>query len=285
MTSRARVLRRLRLLPAYAAMWLAVFLSVFPLYWIFTTSLKPPALTFQIPPAFIFTPTLQNYEMLLASGYFAMGLDTLAYVRNSLIVSLASTFLTVVTSALAAYSLSRFRFAGRNAIGLAIIATRMLPPIATVIPLYLLLVWLNLRDTFVGLILAYIAINAPFAIWMLRGFFDEIPKELEEAAWIDGCSASGALRRIVLPLAAPGIAATSVFSFLLAWNDFALAVVLTARETRTLPLIILAFVTEEGIAWGPMMAAATIALLPAVVFVILASRHLARGLTLGAVKG
>jgi multiple sugar transport system permease protein len=120
---------------------------------------------------------------------------------------------------------------------------------------------------------------------MLRGFIDEIPQDLEEAAWIDGCSHLGALRRVVLPLVAPGLAATSVFAFLLSWNDFVLAVVLTARETRTLPLIILAFVTEEGVLWGPMTAAATIALVPPAVFVLIAFRQLARGLTLGAVKG
>jgi multiple sugar transport system permease protein len=233
----------------------------------------------------IFHPTLESYEMLFVSGHHAMAFDMKRLFFNSTVVAVVTSIMTLTTSCLAAYSLSRFRFAGRKFLAFLIIATRMLPPIATTVPIFLLMNSLKLVDSHFALIASYTAINIPFAVWMLRGFMDEIPTDLEEAAMIDGCSRLQALVRVTLPLVAPGVAATAVFAFLLAWNDFALALILTNKEAKTLPLIVVSFITEEGILWGPMAAAATLILLPPVVFVVLAQRHLARGLTLGAVKG
>ncbi len=282
---RTRTRRRIRLGAIYAVLVAGALVNVFPIAWTFLTSIKPAQETFALPPVLLFTPTLESYDLLLVSGQQAMAVDMRGLARNSLIVSLGATVVTMAASILAAYGLSRFRFKGRRAIAFVIIATRMLPPIATAVPLFLLLNSLRLVDTQIGLITAYTALNLPFAVWMLRGFFDEIPVDLDHAAMIDGCSRFGALVRVILPLVAPGVAATAVFSFLLAWNDFALALILTNSNAKTLPLVVMSFITEEGVAWGPMSAAATLILMPPVLFVILAHRHLARGLTMGAVKG
>jgi multiple sugar transport system permease protein len=203
---------------------------------------------------------------------------------NSIIASLTSTFLTIVTSFFAAYSLSRFNFRGRKPIAFFIIATRMLPPIATVFPLYLLMNQVGLRDTLIALILVYTTLNIPLAVWMLKAFVDEVPRAIEEAALIDGASRVYMLIKIVLPLVAPGLVATSIFSFLLAWNDFVIAFFLTGLRAKTLPLASTAFMTEMGIFWGPMGAFGTLVMAPAILFSFFASKYLIKGLTLGAVK-
>lgn len=277
--------RRLRIGVIYVILIALALMNVFPILWTFLTSIKPPMDTFALPPVLIFRPTLASYDQLLFSGQHAMAFNMRDLARNSMIVSIGATAITMAASILAAYSLSRFRFKGRKQIAFIIIATRMLPPIATAVPIFLLMNSLKLTDTHFALIAAYTAINIPFAVWMLRGFLDEIPIDLEDAARIDGCSRLGALFRVVFPLIAPGVAATAVFSFLLAWNDFALALILTNSDAKTLPLIVMSFITEEGVLWGPMSAAATLILLPPVFFVIFAQRHLAKGLTMGAVKG
>lgn len=279
------VQRRIRLSVIYAILIVGAFVQAFPIFWTFLTSIKPAQATFALPPVLIFAPTLASYDAVLFSGQHAMAFDMGQLARNSLIVAIGSTAITIAAAVLGAYAISRFKFTGRKFIAFLIISTRMLPPIATAVPIYLLINELGLTDTHIALITAYTAINIPFAVWMLRGFMDEIPMDLEDAAMIDGCSRLGALFRIVFPLMAPGLAATAVFSFLLAWNDFALALILTNSNAKTLPLIVMSFITEEGILWGPMSAAATMILLPPVLFVIFAQRHLAKGLTMGAVKG
>lgn len=283
--TRRRITRALRATLIYLTLSLAAFLSVFPVLWIALMSIKRPVDAVALPPKLIFAPTLESYEAILVQGAVASSVNIRGYLINSLLIGFGSTLVTIVVSLFAAYALSRFRFRGSGLLGFAILATRMLPPIATIVPMLLIMNTLGLYDTHLGLGLAYLAVNAPFAVWMLRGFLDDVPKELEEAAAIDGCSRIQSLRLIVLPLIAPGLMAASVYSFLLAWNDFTLALVLTAREAKTLPLMVMSFFTAEGIAWGPMSAAVTIALAPPILFVLVMQRYLARGLTLGAVKG
>ncbi len=270
---------------AYLALIAAAFVSIFPVLWIMLMSVKLPRDAVALPPVFIFQPTLDSYRSLFISGWQASTINIMGYLKNSIVIAFVSTAISVAAAMFAAYSLSRFRYRGRNLIGFLIIATRMLPPIATIVPMFLLMHTLNLIDTHLGLIMAYTAVNVPFAVWMLRGFIDEVPLELEDAARIDGCSRLGSLWRVVLPLIAPGMAAASVYAFLLAWNDFALALILTSRQAKTLPLMVMAFFTSEGVEWGPMAAAVTVALLPPILFVILMQKHLAKGLTMGAVKG
>lgn len=257
------------------------------------TSLKRPVDVVTIPPVILsMPPTFESWDWILSGvtgGEAKLKLlerePILRLLGNSIVVALASTLVTMVLAVLAAYALARFRFRGRALLAFAIIATRMLPPVASVLPLYVLFRATDLLDTRTALILAYTALNLPFAIWMLVGFVDEVPAILEESAMVDGCGRVGVLVRVVVPLIAPGLAATAVFSFLLAWNDFQLAFFLTGNQARTLMVASASFMTEDGIYYGPMSAYGTMAVLPAVAFAFLAQRHIVRGLTLGAVKG
>ena len=280
-----RDIEKLKLVLGYIVLIIAVLLTIAPVVWIITTSFKPSLLTFSIPPRLLFKPTMESYRMLLLEGHHAFGVNIWRDAKNSLIIAITTTFMCIILGVLAAYGFSRFKFAGKRALGFFILATRMLPPIGTTIPMFLLMLKLGLLDTRTGLSMAHLALNIPFAVWMLRGFMDEIPSDLDEAAMIDGCTRIGAVFRVILPLIAPGVVATAVFSFLLSWNDFALALVLTGRNARTLPLIVMSFMTEEGIYWGPMAAAATLIIIPPIIFIIFAQKWIARGLTLGAVKG
>lgn len=276
-------------LGVYGLLTVGLVIAVIPIAWTILTSLKPGRQTFALPPVFFFMPTIESYLALFGRrgdlGYRAIDINFWFYMRNSLIAAIGSTLLTLVLASLAAYSLSRFYFRGKRLITFAIVSTRMLPPIGAVVPLFLVMHEANLLDTHIGLILVYTAFNIPLAVWMLRGFMDELPRELDEAALIDGCSRLGVATRIILPLIGPGLGATAVFSFLLCWNDFAIAFVLTSRAATTLPVIVLSFIVEEGVMWGQMAAAVTCAMLPAVVLLLLAQRHMVKGLTMGAVKG
>jgi len=270
---------------AYVGIICAVVIAIFPILWIFLTSFKKPIYANAIPPVIIFKPVLDSYVTLFLHGEDLLGLNVMLHLRNSFIVATSTTLITVIVALLGSYSLSRFSFKGRNIIGFGILSVRMLPAVATMIPLFLLANFLGLIDNILILILAYSALFLPFTVWMLRGFIDEIPTELEDAARIDGCTRLGALRRVVLPLVMPGVAAISLFAFMLSWNDFVLALVLTTYKARTMPLLVLAFFTDEGIYWGPMTACASVLILPPLIIAFFFLKYLAKGLTMGAVKG
>jgi ABC-type glycerol-3-phosphate transport system permease component len=273
-----------KLIISYVVIGVMIFAAFFPILWTLMTSLKPHLDAFKMPPVWTFKPTLSSYKMLFF-GTSALGVDFVRYCVNSLIITLLATFVSLAAGLPCAYGFSRFRFKGSKHFSLIILITRMLPPIGTAIPLFLIFTKFNLVDTHLGLILAYTTITIPFTVWMLRSFIDEIPVEIEESAIIDGCSRLTALIRILIPALAPGLASTAVYAFILAWNDFSFAIVLTNRNARTLPLISMAFMTEEGIMWGPMSAAIIVALLPPIFFFILTQKHITRGLTMGSVKG
>jgi ABC-type glycerol-3-phosphate transport system permease component len=258
--------------------------AFFPILWTLMTSLKPQLDAFRMPPVWIFKPNLDSYKMLF-TGTSSMGVDFVRYCINSIVITLFATFVSLAVGLPCAYGFSRFRFGLSRHFSLLILITRMLPPIGTAIPLFLIFMRLNLVDTHLGLILAYTTITIPFTVWMLRSFIDEIPVEIEESAIIDGCSRLTALVKILVPTLAPGLASTAVYAFILAWNDFSLALVLTNRNARTLPLISMAFMTEEGVMWGPMSAAIIVALLPPILFFVFTQKHITRGLTMGSVKG
>lgn len=253
-------------------------ISLFPVFVLITTSLKTQTQAFSIPPVWLFTPTLENYLNVLFQEKF------LRYLSNSTIVALISTILTLTTGALAAYSLSRFRFIGRRIFSMATLILRMIAPAVLVVPLFVLWGKLGLANTRIGLIVAYTGLNLPFAIWVLRSFISEIPVELDEAALIDGCSEIGIFFRIILPLILPGVAAAAIFTFRIAWNEFLLALVLTNRFTRTLPVATSLYLTDHGIQWGKLTAMGTLIAIPALVFTFLAARRLIKGLTAGAIK-
>jgi multiple sugar transport system permease protein len=275
--------RRLaRTVGLYATAVFACVVAIFPVYRIVSMSFMQSEDTFAIPPKWIFKPTLDSYHQLF-SGY--QGLDVQLYLRNSLIVALGSTTLTLLVTLLGAYATASFRFRGREMAVTVILITRMLPPIAMVVPTFLYLYQIGLLDTQVGLIAVYTALNIPFAFWMLHGFIMTVPPELIDAAQVDGCTKISALTRIVVPLLGPGLVAAAAFAFILSWNDFALAAVLTTSQAKTLPLMILSFQGPEGTAWGPMAAGATVAITPPVLLLLISQRWMVKGLTLGATKG
>ena len=253
--------------------------TMFPIFWMLLISVKAPRDAFTLPPELLFVPAFDAYAAVWARAGFAPAL------RNSVLVSLLTLSICLSVGLLAGYALSRFRFRGANLILFAALATRIFPPVALVIPYYLNMQWLGLQDTIFGLTMAYVAMNTPLAIWMLKGYFDAIPPDLENCAMVDGANRWQAVTRITLPLIAPGIAATSVFVFVGAWNEFLFAITLTSKSARTLPTVIAEFIGDTGIDWPQIMAASTIALAPVLIATFALQRHIAKGMTAGALKG
>ena len=267
----------------YAALAVAALAALLPVYWMLTISLKSEADQFAVPPIwFGFRPTWAHYYETFFVRPFGR------YLVTSAVVAVSATALALLAGTLAAYSLSRFRLPGgwQERLSFWIISTRMFPPIVTIIPLFLMMRDLRLLNTISALIIVYTGFNLPFVIWMMRGFFEEIPRELEEAAMVDGDSRLGALRRVILPLVAPGLAATAIFCLITCWNEFLFALILTQTDAAmTLPVGIAGRVTQYEIKWGAMSAAGIVAMIPSLVFALAVQRHLVRGLSLGAVKG
>jgi multiple sugar transport system permease protein len=267
----------------YAMVALAVASALLPVYWMMTISLKSEVDQFSVPPKWLFfAPTLAHYKDAFLERSFGQ------YLLTSAIVAVVSTICAISLGTLAAYALARFRLPRKlnTRLALWILSTRMFPPIVTAVPLFLLMSDLRLLDTRVSLIIVYTAFNLPFVVWMMRGFFMEIPRDLEEAARVDGDSRLGALRRVILPLVTPGLAATAVFCLIISWNEFLFALTLTQTDAAmTLPVGIAGRVTQYEIEWGVMSAAGVVAMIPILVFALAVQRYLVRGLSLGAVKG
>jgi len=251
---------------------------LFPIYWIFLTSFKTPLEINKETPTFFFKPTLTNYRHLFDEFRFVQVL------RNSIIITGTATIIVMILALLAAYALARLNMPGGKHVALWMLSLRFMPPIAIVIPYFIAWQKLSLIDTYQGLILIYVAFNLPFAIWMLRGFLVEVPRELDEAATLDGLGHLAIIRKIILPVIAPGAAVTAIFTFVFAWNEYLLALILTSREASTVPVTVAKFIQAYSILWGDVGAAATIQLLPMLVVVFLLQRHIMRGITLGAVK-
>jgi len=269
--------------PKYLLLFAAVIAALAPVYWMLTISLKSEVDQFAVPPRwFQFAPTFAHYYDAFTVRSFGQ------YLITSAVVSVTSTICALVIGTLAAYSLARFRLPYNldQKVSLWILSTRMFPAIVTAVPLFLMMRDLRLLNTRASLIVVYTAFNLPFVVWMMRGFFAELPRDLEEAALVDGDSRLGALVRIVLPLVAPGLAATAVFCLIVSWNEFLFALVLTQTDAAmTLPVGIAGRVTQYEIKWGVMSAAGTVAMLPILVFALAVQKYLVRGLSLGAVKG
>lgn len=262
----------------YVQALLLLALTLFPVLWLVQMSLKVETEALRMPPQIVFVPTLENY-LALFQGKFARSFG------NSLIVSVATTLISLLLGVPAAYALSRAGFQADKGIALWILTTRMAPPIAFAIPFFLTYRYLGLIDTLLGLVVIYLTFNLSLVIWMMRTFFDGLPRSLEEAAEIDGAGPWGAFLRITLPLAGPGLATTAIFCFLFAWNDFFFALVLTRSQAQMAPVAIVNFMNYEGWEWGKIAAGGTMIMLPVVAFSLLVRRYLIRGLTAGALKG
>ncbi len=261
----------------------AIFTGFFllPFYVIVTTALKTETAIFAWPPVWVFKPTLQSfYNALFVFG----GRGAVSYLINSIVISAVSTFLAVVLGAMAAYGFVRFSFAGKRHLAFWILSTRFAPPVAFIVPIYLMVQKLGLLDSHIALILIYTAMNLSLVIWILRGFFAEIPIEIEEAALVDGYSRLQIFWRVAVPLVRPGIVSTAILSAIFSWNEFLYAMVLTQSRAATLPVYLAGFSNSMGLAWGEYMAVGTLAVLPILVFTFALQKYLVRGLTFGAVK-
>ena len=290
---------------------LYTIITIIPLVWIGMTSFKTPSDSIAYPPKVIFTPSIEGYCNLFntrsrqTAEYIAtlpppsgacekIARDESMVVTepskflprfmNSLIIAFGSTFCAVALGTLAAYAFSRFRVPLKDDLLFFILSTRMMPPIAVAIPIYLMYRELGLSDTRLGMILLYTAVNVSLAVWLLKGFTDEIPREYEEAAMIDGYTRLQAFYKIVLPQASTGIAATAIFCMIFAWNEYAFAVLLTSGDAQTAPPFIPIIIGEGGQDWPAVAAGTTLFLIPIVVFTVLLRKHLLRGITFGAVR-
>lgn len=254
------------------------FVFLFPLFWSLITSFKSYKDAFAWPPIFFPTIKLDNYISYLSQNSF------LSYLKNSLVITLVSTLISMTVGVLAAYALVRGKVKGGNAMAMFMLASRFVPPVATIIPVYMVYRNIGLYDTLTGLILLHLAMNVPYAVWMMRGFFQDIPIAIEEASWIEGCSKLGGLLRIVIPMSRTGLAATSVLTLIFSWNDFLYAMSMAGARAKTLPLSMGMYMNETGIEWQMMATCAVLILLPALIFSILVHRNLGAGLSFGAVK-
>lgn len=258
----------------------ALIFFLFPVIWMFLTSFKTQNQIFATPPVLIPPQEQWNLVNYLAALNESGGLQA---VRDSLIVASWTAIVSVSVGALAAYSLARYRTGGQQ-FAFWILSTRMFPPVASAIPLFLIFRELKLLDTYWALILANTIFNLPFAIWLLKGFIEELPYELEESALIDGASAFGAFWRITLPLIRPGLVTALLFTFVFAWNEFMFALLMTRRNVRPLTVMIQSLAGGHEILWAQIAAAGVIAIIPGILLVIILQRHIVRGLTMGALK-
>ena len=272
--------RRMRF-PTGRIVFLAIYLIFVlgPLYWVFITSIKPSDDYLAVPPVwFPAAPTMVHYT---AALFAYRGLDGLI---NSLIISISATALSCFFGSLMAYSLARFNTGGQH-LSFWVLSQRFLPPIAIILPLFLNYRALKLQDTHLGLIIAYTVFTLPVTVWMMFAYFRQMPRSLEEAALVDGCTRWRAFWSVAVPLAAPGIVAAAVFAFIACWTEFFFALILTSRNAFTLPTVFRAFLGFQGAQYGEASALAIVSLVPSIVLGVLAQRHLVRGLTLGAVRG
>lgn len=304
--------------PSSLSQWIAGILvigyalvSLIPLAWIFMTSLRTPSDAIAYPPKVVAESSAVGYVNLFTTRSRVSADDLAALpppsswyekiVRdqqmilagasrftdrygNSLAVGFGSTLLSIVLGTLAAYAFSRFRVPGKDDLLFFILSTRMMPPIAVAIPIYLMYRRLGLNDTHLGLILLYTVVNLSLAVWLLKGFMDEIPREYEEAAMVDGYTRWQAFLRVVLPQAATGIATTAIFCLIFAWNEYAFALLLTSGTAQTAPPFIPTIIGEGGLDWPAMAAGTTLFLMPVLVFTVLLRKHLLRGVTFGAIR-
>ncbi len=253
-------------------------LFIGPILWMITTAFKTGNQAFSTEIQWFFTPTLSNFERVLQGTSFGFALV------NSLQVSIISSVVALLLASGIAYPIARFDFKGRSGLAGVILSLRIVPPIVTIIPLFLLLQSVGLNGSLTAIILLHIFMNLPLAVWLLRGFYEDVPKELEEAAQLDGLGHLSTFFRIVLPLAAPGVAATGLLCFVFSWNEFLFANILSNATSQTVTVSLTQYVTPVGTQWTQIMAAATLVALPVWLAALAAQKYLVRGLTLGAVK-
>ena len=275
--SRASLARRIAL-AAGAGLLLSVW--AFPVLWALLTSFKSERDVLAYPPVFLFEPTLAHYREVLFGAS-----SILPNLWSSVVVSTSATLLTMLLALPAGYAIARLRYPGKRASGFYVLATQMLPPVGLVIPYYLALQKVGALDTYFGMVLIYLTVSLPFAIWLMVSYFEDIPYEMEEAALLDRAGRLRALWHVILPQVRGGIAVTTVFVFLNAWNEFLFAVVLGGNKVRPVTVAMFNFISVEQTQWAKLAAGAMVAMAPVILIGLLAQRHIVKGLTVGAVKG
>ncbi len=253
--------------------------SLFPLYWLISTSMKSKSEAFALPPSWLFVPNFESYYSVAASDGF------LQSYMNSFIVAIITTLIAIIFGVTSGYALARDRSKRGKAMGLWIILSRMIPPMGIILPFYVVYRQLNLLDNHFSLSLIYLTSILPFVTWLIMGFVKGVPAEIEEAAMIDGCSKTQSLLRVVVPIIMPGIATCSMFAFMLSWNEYFYAVIMTGKNTKTVSVAIQSFISSSGTNWGELCAASVLVVLPILIFTAVSQKSLVRGLTSGAVKG
>lgn len=268
----------------YIICTIVIIVVIFPLYWLIITSLKYDIDSYVYPPQFFpVNITFKNYIDIL---FLAQEGNLVKYFLNSLIITISTIFLSLLFGSMAAYSLSKHYLSimFRRMMLALVLVIRIFPPITTAIPYYIILSKFRLVDTHIGLIISYVSFSLPFTIWLMIGFFQSLPAEIEKAATIDGCNFWQRFIRIVIPLSLPGLAVTAIFGFLYSWNEFMLASILTSENAKTLPVVIAGFISDKYLFWGKMTALGVLMTIPVIIFSSFAQRNIVKGLTFGAVK-
>jgi multiple sugar transport system permease protein len=255
-----------------------LFIILVPYLWLVMTSFKDRVDAFAIPPKLLFIPTLENYRVAFLDKQF------IGNVVNSAVVASLSTGLSLLAGVPAAYSLSRFPMRGNRVTLMFLLGARMLPAVVLAVPLFIMFSGLRLIDSYAAVVAAHLTFNLPFVVWMMRGFFNGVPPEIDEAAVVDGCSYIGSFVRVVLPLTLGGLAATAIFCVINSWNDFLFALILTGFRTRTLPVVIPGLLTPWGTYWGQIAAVGSVTTIPVLLFAFSVQKYLVRGMTGGAVQ-
>jgi len=260
----------------YCALFLVLVVFIFPFFWMAFNSFKTHEKILEYPPAFSFTPTLDNFKNVLLQSH------AVQYTWNSVLIAFGSLGVGMVLGLPAAYGIARY---GHRALALGILVCRMIPGISFLVPWFIVFRALGLLDTYTGLVIAHLVITVPLITWIMIGFFEEVPVELEEAARIDGCSRAGVFLRIALPLVRPGLVSAGILALIFTWNSFLFPLILAGVKTKTLPVLVYSFMTFDYLDLGGVYAASTLVTLPVIVMVLLVQRQFIRGLTLGGVKG
>lgn len=276
--SKRKIKKKISRILLYVTIIIISFIAIFPYLWMVLVSLKDKVLVYK-PEVLFFKPSFENYINIFTQR----GLD--GYLVNSAIIAFLNCVISLVLGSLTAYALARYEFKNKEKYALFLTFVRILPAVASVIPIYVIAAAMNILDTHALLITVYLLFNIPFTVLMMRGFFEEIPVEVEEAARVDGCTTLQTLKKVVIPLAKPGLVATAIFCVINSWNEFLYAMLLTTYEASTAPTIVQMFKTISGVIWGEMSAVGTVATLPVLIFAMLVQKHMVRGLSFGAVKG
>jgi len=262
---------------AHLALFAGLFWITFPIFWVFLTSIKPTNLAFSIPPVWKFVPTISGYQSVISEGI-------LLPILHSTIIAFASTLLALILGIPTAYATTRFEFIGRNDLQYFILSLYFLPAVSLLIPLLALWKTLGLIGSYVPVIFMHTIVNLPLVVWVLKGFIDKVPEEIEEAAIIDGYNHFSILLKIIIPLILPGIIAVSIICFIFSWNEFLYSLVLTSRTTQTVTVALMKYITPAGIMWNKIAAVSILSAIVPVILIVIVRDRLAEGLSLGALK-